>query len=47
MSLDIGEDMSGIGFVPASVQVLSDQPELDNEIAGEIFWLDLAALFSP
>ena len=39
--------MAGIGFVPAPVKVFGDQPELDDEIAGEVLRLDLAAFFPP
>jgi hypothetical protein len=39
--------LSGIGLIPAPVQVLSGNAKLDNEIAREVFRLDLAALFPP
>jgi hypothetical protein len=39
--------MPGITLVPVPVQPLSGQAELDNEIAGEILRLDLAAFFLP
>jgi hypothetical protein len=47
LPLDICKDLAGIGLIPAPVQVLGRQPQLDDEIAGQILWLDLAALFLP
>ena len=47
MLLDIGNDLTGIGFVPAPVQVLGDEPELDDEVARQVLRLDLAALLPP
>jgi hypothetical protein len=40
--LDIRDDLAGIGLVPAPVQVLGGQPELDDEIAGKVLRPDLA-----
>jgi hypothetical protein len=36
-----------IGLIPTSIEVLGYDSELDDEIAGQIFRLDLAALFAP
>ena len=47
LPLDIGDNLPRIGLVPAPVQVLGHHPELNQEIAGEILRLDLAALFPP
>ena len=47
MALDIGQDLPGIGLVPAPIEVLGDDPELDDEIAGEVLRRDLASLFAP
>jgi len=44
MALDVGKYLTGIGFIPASVQVFRDHSELHDEIAGEVFRLYLAAL---
>ena len=33
--------------LPAPILLLSGQAELDDEVAGEVLWLDLAALFPP
>ena len=45
--LDIGDDLPGIGFVPAPIEVLGDNAELNDEVAGQVLRLDLAALFAP
>ena len=45
--LHIGDHVSGIGLVPASVQVFRDLAELDDEIARQIFGFDFAALLTP
>ncbi len=45
--LDVRDDLAGIGLVPAPVEVLGGQAELDDEVAGEVLRLDLAALFPP
>jgi hypothetical protein len=39
--------LSGIGLVPASVQVLGHKAKLDDEIAREVLWLDLTSFFLP
>ena len=45
--LNVGDDLPGIGLVPAPVQLLGGGPELDDEVAGQVLGLDLAALFLP
>ncbi len=45
--LDIRDHLTGVRFVPASVEVLRHDPELDDEIAGQVLRLDLTALFAP
>src|SRR5579863_8342423 len=45
--LHVCDDLPGIGLVPAPVQLLGHDPELDNEVAREILRLSLAALFAP
>ncbi len=47
MPLHVGDDLPGIGLIPAPIELLGHHPELDDEVAGEVLWLDLAALFSP
>ena len=45
--LDVGDDLTGVGLIPAPIEILGHRPELDDEIAGQILRLDLAALLSP
>ena len=47
MRLHVRDDLPGIGLVPAPVQLLGNSAKLDDEIAGEVLWLGIAALFSP
>ena len=45
--LDVGQHLSGIGLVPAPIEVFRRQTELDNEIRRQVFRLDFAALLAP
>src|SRR6516165_3036453 len=45
--LNIGKNLSGIGVVPAPVQLLGRNTKLDNEIGGQVLRLDLATLLPP
>jgi hypothetical protein len=47
LPLDVGDHLPGIGLVPAAVELLSRDPELDYEIAGQILRLDPAPLLPP
>ena len=47
LALDIGEDLAGVAFEPVAVEGLGDDAELDDEVAGEVLGLDLAALLPP
>jgi len=47
MTLDVHDRLASIALEPAAVEVLGDRPELDEEVAGEIFCLYLAALLAP
>jgi hypothetical protein len=47
LALDISEDMTGIALVPSSVQVLGRNTKLDNQVAGQVFRLNLAPLLPP
>ena len=47
MRLHVRDDLPGIGFVPAPVQLLGDGPKLDDEVAGEVLWLNLTAFLAP
>ena len=40
-------DLAGIALVPAPVELLGRGPELDDEVAGQVLRLDLAALLPP
>ena len=45
--LDVRDDLTGISLVPTPVEVLGDEPELDDEVAREVLRLGLAALLPP
>ena len=45
--LHVLDRATGIAFVPAPVEVFGDGSELDNQVVGEIFRLDLTALLAP
>ena len=45
--LHIGDNLPGTGLVPAPVQLLGDEPKLDEEVARQILGLDLATFLSP
>ena len=45
--LHVRENLTGIGLIPAPVQVLGRKPELNDEIARQVLRLDLATLFLP
>ena len=45
--LNVGNHVTRVGLIPASVKVLGYDSELDDKVAGEIFGLDLAAFFAP
>ena len=45
--LHVDDAPAGIGLIPAPIKGLSRQPELYDQIAGEVLRLDLAALLPP
>jgi hypothetical protein len=45
--LDIGDDLTALDLVPATIELLRHHPELDDEVAGQVLRLDLTALFPP
>jgi hypothetical protein len=45
--LHIRQHLSGIGLIPPSVQFLSRDAKLYDEIAGQVLRLDLAPLLPP
>ena len=42
LPLDIRDELTGIRLVPAPVQLLGGQAELDDEVAGQVLRLQLA-----
>ena len=46
-ALDIFNDLPGRALVPLPVQGFGREPELDDEIAGQVFRLGLAAFLAP
>ena len=47
LPLDVRDDLTGVGLVPAPVQLLGGRAELNDEVAGQVLWLNLAAFFPP
>ena len=45
--LDPAKGVTGVAFEPVAVEGFGHDPELDDEIAGQVLWLDLAALLAP
>jgi hypothetical protein len=46
-TLNPGEDLAGVAFEPVAVEGFGDDPELDDEVAGEVLRLNLAAFLLP
>src|SRR5581483_1676981 len=47
VALDVGEDLTGVGLVPTPVECFGDEAKLNDGVAGEVFWFDFTAFFSP
>jgi hypothetical protein len=47
LPLRVGDNLAGVLFVPVPVQVLRYGAELDQEVAGQVFRLNLTTLFFP
>ena len=47
LPLHVVDDLAGVALVPVPVEVLGHGAELDDQVAGEVFRLDLAALLPP
>jgi hypothetical protein len=47
LPLDIRDDVTAIGLIPAPVKVFGREAELNDEIAGEVLGFDLAPFFLP
>ena len=45
--LSVPNGLTCVALVPAAVELLGDGPELNDEIAGKILRLELAAFFAP
>jgi hypothetical protein len=46
-TLDIFDDLPGRALVPAPIEMLSREPQLDKQIPGVVLWRQFAPLFSP
>ncbi len=46
-ALDVADDPSGIALIPAAVERLGGDAELDDEVIAEVLRLDLTTLFLP
>ena len=46
-TLNVRNDLLGIGLVPTPIKVLGHDAKLDDEVAGQVLGLNLAALFPP
>jgi hypothetical protein len=47
MALDVTDPVARVEFIPAAVEVLRDQPELDDEHTGQVESSHLTPLFTP
>jgi hypothetical protein len=47
LPLHLNHHLSGVVFVPTSVEGLGHGAELNQEIPRSVFWLDLATLLTP
>jgi len=45
--LNAFDRLPGVALVPMSVEGFGHQPELDDEVAGEVLWFDFSPLFLP
>ena len=45
--LSVPNGLTCVALVPTAVELLGDGPELNDEIAGKILRLELAAFFAP
>ena len=47
LALNIRKNLTGVSLIPAPVQVLGRDPQLDNEVAGQVLGVDLAQFLPP
>ncbi len=45
--LDVGNRLARISLIPTSIEVLGHDPELNDEVARQVLWLDFASLLLP
>ena len=45
--LDAFDRLPGVAFVPMPVESFSHEPELDDEVAGQVLWLSLPPFLAP
>ena len=45
--LHVFNDVAGVALVPAPIELFGHRAELNDQIFGEIFGLDLTSLFAP
>ena len=45
--LDIFDGVAGVALIPPPIEVLGDNPQLDDQTIGEVLGLRLATLFAP
>ncbi len=46
-ALDILEDLPGIALEPVPIEIFGHNPELNDEVSGEVFGLDFPRLLFP
>jgi hypothetical protein len=46
-TLDVFNASAGVSLVPEPIKLFGRDPELDDEIVGEVLWFNLAPLFPP
>ena len=45
--LDVRDDVASIRLIPAPIELLGNDPELNDKVTGQVLGLDLAAFFAP
>jgi hypothetical protein len=47
VSPDVGEDLAGVGLIPAPVQLLGSDAKLDHEVGRKVPRLDFPTFLTP
>jgi hypothetical protein len=47
LALNVGNHLPSIGLIPAAIELLGRESQLDYEIAGQVLRLDLTPLLTP